>query len=72
MEKGKLIVMEGLDGSGKATQTRILCSEIRKYNKSICKVSFPSFLLSYLLFFTYIHTADSEGHRSMFHFCEAC
>lgn len=43
MEKGKLIVMEGLDGSGKATQTRILCSEIRKYNKSVCKVSFPDY-----------------------------
>jgi len=43
MEKGKLIVMEGLDGSGKATQTRILCSEIRKYNKSVCRVSFPDY-----------------------------
>ena len=43
MEKGKLIVMEGLDGSGKATQTRILCSEIRKYKKSVCRVSFPDY-----------------------------
>ena len=43
MERGKLIVLEGLDGSGKATQTGILCSEIRKYNRSVCRVSFPDY-----------------------------
>ena len=43
MDKGTLIVIEGLDGSGKATQTRILCSELRKYDKNICRVSFPDY-----------------------------
>ncbi len=44
MKKGKLIVIEGLDGSGKATQSKILCSELRnKLNKKVCKISFPDY-----------------------------
>mgnify|MGYP004689353545 FL=1 len=43
MKKGKLIVIEGLDGSGKATQTRILCSRLRELNFNVCKVSFPNY-----------------------------
>ena len=40
---GKLIVMEGLDGSGKATQTGILCNKLRQYNKKLCRISFPNY-----------------------------
>ncbi|MDQ5983580.1 MAG: Thymidylate kinase [Eubacteriales bacterium SKADARSKE-1] len=43
MSIGKLIVMEGLDGSGKATQTGILCSKLRQYNKRLCRISFPNY-----------------------------
>ena len=28
MEKGRLIVLEGTDGSGKETQTRLLCESL--------------------------------------------
>ena len=28
MDKGRLIVIEGLDGSGKATQTGLLCNRL--------------------------------------------
>ena len=40
---GKLIVIEGLDGSGKATQTALLCSYIEKKGISYKKLSFPDY-----------------------------
>lgn len=40
---GQLIVMEGLDGSGKATQAKLLCEELRKKGKKVRKVSFPDY-----------------------------
>lgn len=43
MKKGKLIVIEGLDGSGKATQTSILTSRIRLLDKCVSRVSFPDY-----------------------------
>ena len=43
MSAGKLIVIEGLDGSGKATQTGILCNKLRQYNKRLCRISFPNY-----------------------------
>lgn len=43
LSKGKLIVIEGLDGSGKATQTSILSSKIRNLNKYVSRVSFPDY-----------------------------
>ena len=41
--KGKLIVIEGLDGSGKATQTGMLCEYLEKQGKSVRAVSFPDY-----------------------------
>lgn len=38
---GKLIVVEGLDGSGKATQAGLLAEALRAQGKSVRKVSFP-------------------------------
>lgn len=38
---GKLIVIEGLDGSGKATQAKLLCDELEKLGKKVKKISFP-------------------------------
>lgn len=41
--KGKLIVIEGLDGSGKATQTQYLYNRCRQAKKNVVQVSFPNY-----------------------------
>ncbi len=41
--KGKLIVIEGLDGSGKATQAELLCEKLRERGKKIRHISFPDY-----------------------------
>lgn len=41
--KGKLIVIEGLDGSGKATQTSLLYKYLKNKNEKVLKVSFPDY-----------------------------
>ena len=40
---GKLIVIEGLDGSGKSTQTPILESELRAQGRDVKVISFPDY-----------------------------
>ncbi len=40
---GKLIVIEGLDGSGKATQAELLYSALREQGANVKKVSFPDY-----------------------------
>ncbi len=40
---GKLIVFEGTDGSGKATQTRMLCQELERRGISYRKLEFPRY-----------------------------
>ncbi len=40
---GKLIVFEGTDGSGKATQTALLCQYLQKENIPFRKVDFPRY-----------------------------
>lgn len=41
--KGKVIVIEGLDGSGKATQTQILFDRLLAERIKVRKVSFPDY-----------------------------
>ena len=41
---GKLIVIEGTDGSGKATQTQKLCQRLRDEGVSIRKLEFPRYM----------------------------
>lgn len=41
--KGRLIVIEGLDGSGKATQAEKLCAAISEQGRNVRKVSFPDY-----------------------------
>lgn len=40
---GKLIVMEGVDGSGKETQARLLCDRLTQEGMEPLKVSFPDY-----------------------------
>ena len=37
--KGRLIVIEGLDGSGKATQAQLLYDRLQKHDAKVKKVS---------------------------------
>ena len=43
MPKGKLIVIEGLDGSGKATQCELLHRTLEEQGKKVIKLSFPRY-----------------------------
>jgi len=40
---GKLIVLEGLDGSGKGTQTDLLIESLRKSGRKVKKIDFPHY-----------------------------
>lgn len=40
---GQLFVLEGLDGSGKATQTSLLCQALAQHGTACQKVSFPDY-----------------------------
>ncbi len=41
--KSKLIVIEGLDGSGKATQTKLLAEKLTLMGKNVKKLEFPDY-----------------------------
>lgn len=43
VSKGRLIVIEGTDGSGKATQTALLCERLAKNSRASTKLSFPRY-----------------------------
>ncbi len=43
MNKGKLIVLDGLDGSGKETQTKRLIEYLKKNNKKVRTLDFPRY-----------------------------
>lgn len=43
MKKGKLIVLDGADGSGKATQTRLLIARLKKEGKKVKTLDFPQY-----------------------------
>ena len=40
---GKLIIIEGSDGSGKETQTNLLYKKLKERNFNIKKISFPNY-----------------------------
>ena len=43
MKRGKLIVIDGTDGSGKATQTALLAKHLRKEGRKVKIVDFPEY-----------------------------
>ena len=43
MERGKIIVIEGTDCSGKETQTKLLVEKLEKMGKKVKRVSFPMY-----------------------------
>ena len=43
MSKGRLIVLEGLDGSGKATQAKLLAAHLAARGFSVREVTFPNY-----------------------------
>ncbi|MDD3341928.1 MAG: dTMP kinase [Bacilli bacterium] len=43
MKKGKFIVIDGTDGSGKGTQTNLLVERLLKENKKVKKMDFPQY-----------------------------
>ena len=40
---GKLIAIDGLDGSGKTTQCQLLCDELKAQGKNVRLISFPNY-----------------------------
>lgn len=42
-KRGKLIVIEGTDGSGKATQTKLLAERLKKEGLSVKTIDFPQY-----------------------------
>jgi|SRR3989344_827151 len=43
MKKGKFFVIEGVDGSGKATQTKLLVGALEKSGYDVVKLDFPQY-----------------------------
>lgn len=43
MKRGKLIVIDGTDGSGKSTQTKLLIARLKKDKKRVKVVDFPDY-----------------------------
>ena len=43
MKDGKLIVLEGLDGSGKATQAKLLAEHLARQGLPVKEITFPDY-----------------------------
>ncbi len=77
MERGKLIVIDGIDGSGKATQTNLLVEKLKQRNYDVEIADFPQYgLRSAALVEDYLNgkfgTAKEVGpyRASIFYACD--
>ena len=43
MSKGRLLVIEGLDGSGKATQAKLLAAHLAESGRRVMEITFPDY-----------------------------
>ena len=43
MSKGRLLVIEGLDGSGKATQAKLLAAHLAESGRKVMEITFPDY-----------------------------
>ena len=43
MSKGRILVIEGLDGSGKATQAKLLASHLAESGCKVMEITFPDY-----------------------------
>ena len=43
MSKGRLLVIEGLDGSGKATQAKLLAAHLAEGGRRVMEITFPDY-----------------------------
>ncbi|SHE41201.1 dTMP kinase [Alkalibacter saccharofermentans] len=43
MKRGRLIVIEGLDGSGKETQSRLLYERLEEWGEKVVRISYPRY-----------------------------
>ncbi len=64
-KKGKLIVIDGTDGSGKATQTEILIKRLKKDGKKVKVVDFPEYYSNF--FGKFIGHCLSEQYYNFVH-----
>ena len=42
MEKGRFIVIEGIDGAGKTTQIELLANKLREEGRTVCVTAEPT------------------------------
>jgi len=65
MKKGKLIVIDGTDGSGKATQVALLAKRLKKEGKTVKIVDFPKYYKNF--FGAFIGHCLSEQYYKFLH-----
>jgi dTMP kinase len=42
-KRGKIIVIDGIDGAGKRTQSKLLLEKLKKMNKKVVRLDFPAY-----------------------------
>ncbi len=65
MRKGKLIVIDGTDGSGKATQVELLAKRLKKEGRTVKIVDFPEYYKNF--FGAFIGHCLSEQYYKFLH-----
>jgi len=65
MNKGKLIVIDGTDGSGKATQVQLLTKKLKKEGKIVKIVDFPEYYKNF--FGAFVGHCLSEQYYKFLH-----